>query len=76
MLNKQPPSTLLEESLRIELEAADLANNRAQEELEHFLTVGREVQEDDLNYSLEAGEQSVEYGREEYEQLKEDVRRR
>lgn len=62
--------TLLEESLRIELEAADLANNRAQEELEHFLNVGRELQVDDLNYSLEAGEQSVEYAREEYEQLK------
>lgn len=61
---------LLEESLRIELEAADLANNRAQEELEHFLNVGRELQVDDLNYSLEASEQSVEYAREEYEQLK------
>ncbi len=61
---------LLEESLRIELEAAELANNRAQEELEHFLNVGRELQEDDLAYSLEASEQSVEYAREEYEQLK------
>lgn len=62
--------TLLEESLRIELESADLANDRAQEELEYFLTVGRELQEDDLNYSLLASEQSVEYAREEYEQLK------
>lgn len=48
--------TLLEESLRIELESADLANDRAQEELEYFLTVGRELQEDDLNYSLVASE--------------------
>ncbi|MFO0942763.1 MAG: HlyD family efflux transporter periplasmic adaptor subunit [Pirellulales bacterium] len=61
---------LLEESLRIELEAAEQANNRAQEELEYYLKFGRPKQEDDLRYSIEASEQGVEYLQEEYDQLK------
>lgn len=61
---------LLEESLRIELEAAEQANNRAQEELEYYLKVGRPKQEDDLHYSIESAEQGVEYLQEEYDQLK------
>ncbi len=61
---------LLEESLRIELEAAEQASNRAQEELEYYLEVGRPKQEDDLHYSIESAEQNVEYLQEEYDQLK------
>lgn len=60
----------LEESSRIELELAELANNRAQEELEFFLSEGRANTVEDLEYSLESSNQSVEYAREEYEQLK------
>jgi HlyD family secretion protein len=60
----------LEESSRIELEAAALTNNRAHEELEFFLNEGRKNSVEDLEASLEYSQQNVEYTREEYEQLK------
>jgi multidrug resistance efflux pump len=60
----------LEESSRIELEAAELANDAAQEGLEYFLNEGRKNTVEDLEYSLESSKQNVDYVREEYEQLK------